>query len=118
MNKEQLVNDIRKAFARILYYDRKALIDILNKNAFVCSYDCTDDEVTVMSLKALQLSNNYRQDLAELIAKYYTQSKKVGFAAQPVATVMITMNDLCFSQPVPNEAGKTFIESNIWAKNL
>ena len=115
MDNQQLVDDIRKAFARILFYDKKSLIDILNKNAFVSSYDSTDNDVIVMSLKALQLSNNYRNDLAELIAKYYTQSKKVGFAAQPVATLTITMNDLCFSQPIPNEEGKTFIASNIWA---
>lgn len=115
-NEQLLIDNIRKAFARILFYDKKSLVDILNKNAFICSYDSTSDDVTVLSLKALQISNNYRKDLAELIAKYYTQSNKVGFVSQPIATIRISMNDLCFPALIPNEEGQTFIAPNTWAK--
>ena len=59
MDNQELVNSIRKIFAKVVSQDRANLILILNKNGFPTSSATSNDDLILDSLKALQLSKNF-----------------------------------------------------------
>jgi hypothetical protein len=70
----QVVDLVRGLFVKVVSYDRLRLVDILNKNGFAISP--YDDEETLIntSLMAMQTSQSFSDELAELMVKYADKS--------------------------------------------
>lgn len=77
----ELVEKMRELFAKVLGYDRLRLIDALNNNGFPISSNAEPDTITETSLNAMQVSDGFRNDLAELMSKYSTESNFKSFAS-------------------------------------
>lgn len=99
MNPQQLLENYRIWLANTLTNDFKSVIDILNKNGFPTSYSAGNDKLIEQSLKGLQVSKTFGDDLNKLILKNNSSEiqnfagvgKKSNFAAQP--EVMTILND-------------------------
>ena len=99
MNPQLLLENYRTWLANTLTHDVKSVIDILNKNGFPTSYSAGNDKLIEQSLKGLQVSKTFGDDLNKLILKnnsadiqnFLGGSKKSNFAAQP--EVMTVLND-------------------------
>ena len=98
MDNQELVNSIRKIFAKVVSQDRINLILILNKNGFPTSSAISNDDLILDSLKALQLSKNFENDLVSLMTKYEYMlpnlSEKKNFAAQDLNVVTLGPQNL------------------------
>jgi hypothetical protein len=98
MDNQELVNSIRKIFAKVVSQDRINLILILNKNGFPVSSSVSNDDLILESLKALQLSKNFENDLVSLMAKYQDElpnfSAKKSFASQDLNVVTLGPQNL------------------------
>ena len=99
MNPQLLIENYRTWLANTLTNDVKSVVDILNKNGFPTSYSVGNDKLIEQSLKGLQVSKSFGDDLNKLILKNNSSdiqnfaggSKKSNFAAQP--EVMTILND-------------------------
>ncbi len=76
----ELLEKMRELFAKVLGYDRLRLVDALNNNGFPTSSNADADTLTETSLNAMQVSEGFRNDLAELMSKYSTESVYKSFA--------------------------------------
>jgi acyl carrier protein len=98
MDNQELLNSIRKIFAKVVSQDRTNLIYILNKNGFPTSSAVSNDDLILDSLKALQLSKNFEDDLVGLMAKYQEMLPNVpakkNFAAQDLNVVTLGPQNL------------------------
>jgi hypothetical protein len=98
MDNQELVNSIRKIFAKVVSQDRANLILILNKNGFPTSSATSNDDLILDSLKALQLSKNFENDLVGLMTKYQYMlpnlPEKKNFAAQDLNVVTLGPQNL------------------------
>lgn len=102
MNPQLLLENYRIWLANTLTNDFKSVIDILNKNGFPTSYSAGNDKLIEQSLKGLQVSKTFGDDLNKLILKNNSSDiqnflggdgKKSNFAAQPeVMTVLNAEN--------------------------
>ena len=102
MNPQLLLENYRTWLANTLTNDVKSVIDILNKNGFPTSYSAGNDKLIEQSLKGLQVSKTFGDDLNKLILKNNSSDiqnflggdgKKSNFAAQPeVMTVLNARN--------------------------
>jgi hypothetical protein len=81
MENQQLVDNMRSLFAKVLAYDRIRLMDALNNNGFPTHPNADPDMLTEASLMAMQVSEGFRNDLTELMAKYSTESNFKSFAS-------------------------------------
>jgi hypothetical protein len=98
MDNQELINSIRKIFAKVVSQDRTNLILVLNKNGFPVSNSVSNDDLILESLKALQLSKNFENDLVSLMAKYQDDlldlPTKKSFAAQDLNVVTLGPQNL------------------------
>ena len=98
MDNQELINSIRKIFAKVVSQDRTNLILVLNKNGFPVSTSVSNDDLILESLKALQLSKNFENDLVSLMAKYQDDlldlPTKKSFAAQDLNVVTLGPQNL------------------------
>lgn len=76
----QLVENMRELFVKVLAYDRLRLLDALNNNGFPTNANSDPETLTEASLKAMQVNDGFRNDLAELMSKYSTESAYKSFA--------------------------------------
>jgi hypothetical protein len=113
MNAQLLLENYRTWLATTLTNDAKSVIDILNKNGFPTSYSVGNDKLIEQSLKGLQVSKTFGDDLNQLILKnnsssiqnFVGSSKKSNFAAQP--EVMTILNDKNM-EIIPNNGQNPF----------
>lgn len=103
MNTQQLLENYRIWLANTLTNDAKSIIDTLNKNGFPTSYSIDNSKLIEQSLKGLQVSKTFGDDLNGLIAKNNTEhiqnflganGKKSNFAAQPEVMTILNANNL------------------------
>jgi hypothetical protein len=120
----QLADAVRQAYAKVLSYDRTDLVSILNKNGFPVSNSSSDTDIINKSFQAIQISNDFRTDLATQLKKYaehFTpfQSSKMNFAAQDVSgsyTNVLTGRDLT-TKIAPSETDAIFLKSDLFKSN-
>jgi hypothetical protein len=120
----QLADAVRQAFAKVLSNDRTNLVSILNKNGFPVSNSSRDTDIINKSFQAIQISNDFRKDLATQLQKYaehFTpfQSSKMNFAAQDVNgsyTTIITGRDLT-TKIAPSETDAIFLKPDLFKSN-
>lgn len=103
MNTQLLIENYRVWLANTLSNDAKSVIDILNKNGLPTSYSVNNSTLIDQSLKGLQISKSFGDDLNKLIAKNNASNiqnflgadgKKAGFAAQPEVMTILNTNNL------------------------
>lgn len=80
MENQQIIDNVRALFVKVMSYDRLSLVDSLNKNGFPISSQADADELTNTSLTAVQKSEGFRNDLAELMSKFANPDKFKSFA--------------------------------------
>lgn len=106
MSPQLLIENYRTWLANTLTNDVKSVIDILNKNGFPTSYSVGNDKLIEQSLKGLQVSKSFGDDLNKLILKnnsseiksFLGGSKKSNFAAQPEVMTVLNANNM---GPIP-----------------
>jgi hypothetical protein len=66
----QVIDLVRSLLMKVVSYDRIRLVDTLNNNGFPISPN--DDEETLINttLSAMQVSQKFRDDLAQLMLQY------------------------------------------------
>jgi hypothetical protein len=102
MNTQLLIDNYRTWLANTLTNDTKAVIDTLNKNGFPTSYSINNSNLIDQSLKGLQISKSFGDDLNKLIAKnnasniqnFLGSSTKAGFASQFENTTRLNASNL------------------------
>jgi hypothetical protein len=101
MNPQQLIENYRIWLANTLSNDAKAVIDTLNKNGLPTSYGVNNSQLIEQSLKGLQVSKSFGDDLNNLIAKNnasniqsFVGDRKAGFAAQTEVMNVLNANNL------------------------
>jgi hypothetical protein len=101
MNPQQLIENYRIWLANTLSNDAKAVIDMLNKNGLPTSYGVDNSQLIEQSLKGLQVSKSFGDDLNNLIAKNnapniqsFVGDRKAGFAAQTEVMTVLNANNL------------------------
>jgi hypothetical protein len=102
MNAQQLIENYRLWLANTLANDTKSVIDTLNKNGFPTSYSVDNSFIIEQTLKGLQLSKSFGDELNNLIAKNNAQNiqnfiggmKKAGFASQFENTTRLSAYNL------------------------
>ena len=102
MNPQQLIENYRIWLANTLSNDAKAVIDTLNKNGLPTSYGVDNSQLIEQSLKGLQVSKSFGDDLNNLIAKnnasniqnFLGSSTKAGFASQFENTTRLNASNL------------------------
>ena len=107
MNAQLLLENYRTWLATTLANDVKSVVDILNKNGFPTSYSVGNDKLIEQSLKGLQVSKSFGDDLNKLILKnnsasiqnFLGGSKKSNFAAQPEVMTILNANNM---EVIPN----------------
>lgn len=102
MDTQQLIENYRLWLANTLANDAKSVVDTLNKNGFPTSYSIDNSNLIDQSLKGLQISKSFGDDLNKIIAKnnasniqnFVGSSKKAGFAAQTEVMNVLNANNL------------------------
>ena len=101
MDPQALLENYRTWLAKTLADDAQSVIVILNKNGFPTSTATGNSKLIEQSLKGLQVSKSFGDDLNKLIYKNNvssiqnfigadsTSSKKSNFAAQPQVTTVL-----------------------------
>ena len=80
MDNQQLLDNMRALFIKVLSYDRIRLVEALNNNGFPITTEADPEMLTEASLKAMQVNEGFRNDLAELMSKYSSESIFKSFA--------------------------------------
>lgn len=107
LTEEQLIDVIRKCFADVLINQRPQLIFALNKCGFPVSNMVSESQLITESLKALQTSNKFRDELSSLIAKCehsqtLQQQNKKNFASQQMGLIpSLNANNMGFQNFKP-----------------
>lgn len=70
MENQQVIDLVRGLFVKVISYDRLALVDTLNNNGFSISTSADEETLINTSLTAMQVSEKFRDDLAQLMIKY------------------------------------------------
>jgi hypothetical protein len=111
----QVVDLVRGLFVKVVSYDRLRLVDILNKNGFAISP--YDDEETLIntSLMAMQTSQSFSDELAELMVKYAdTNSNYKSFAPyQNDLTESLAPQQIMGNEKIPDDI---FYDAPLFAK--
>lgn len=111
----QVVDLVRGLFVKVVSYDRLRLVDILNKNGFAISP--YDDEETLIntSLMAMQTSQSFSDELAELMVKYAdTNSNYKSFAPyQNDLTESLSPQQIMGNEKIPDDI---FYDAPLFAK--
>lgn len=66
----QAVDLVQSLFAKVISYNRWALVDALNKNGFPISADDDQDTLVKTSLTAMEVSPSFRDDLTKLMVQF------------------------------------------------
>jgi len=66
----QVIGLVRELLVKVISYDRFRLVDILNSNGFPISPDDDEETLFATTLNAMQVSQSFRDDLAQLMIKY------------------------------------------------
>jgi hypothetical protein len=124
MNTQLLIDNYRTWLANTLANDTKAVIDTLNKNGFPTSYSINNSNLIDQSLKGLQISKSFGDDLNKLIAKnnatniqnFLGQSKKAGFASQFENTTRLNASNLGLGPMLqyPDNTTQIFAKNNFF----
>lgn len=85
MENQEALDILRNGFASVLTEKKKEVIVLLNENGFPTFSSIGGNDLIESSLKAYQLSNNFRDKLIDLMAEtsYAKSLQKKNFAAQP-----------------------------------
>ena len=70
MENQQVIDLVRGLFVKVISYDRLALVDTLNKDGFSVSANADEETLINTALTAMQSSEKFRNDLANLMLKY------------------------------------------------
>ncbi len=118
LSEEQVIDTIRKCFAEVLINQREQLINVLNKCGFPVSNMVSDDQLIIESLKALQTSNKFRDELSGLISKCENsqtlqQGNKKNFASQQMGLIpSLNANNMKFQNFQPYDWYKNQNDTN------
>ena len=107
MDSQALLENYRTWLANTLTNDAQSVISILNKNGFPTSTATGNSKLIEQSLKGLQVSKSFGDDLNKLIYKNNVSSihnfigtdegsKKSNFAAQPQVTTVLGTDNLMY----------------------
>lgn len=99
----QVIDLVRGLLVKVVSYDRFRLVDILNNDGFPISSN--DDEETLINttLSAMQVSEKFRNDLAQLMLKYAdTTTNYKSFAPyQNDLTESLAPQQIMGNEPLP-----------------
>jgi hypothetical protein len=70
MENEQIVDMVRGLFVKVISFDRLGLVETLNKDGFPTNLNADEETLINSSLMAMQVSEKFRDDLAEMMLKY------------------------------------------------
>jgi hypothetical protein len=120
MDNQALLENYRTWLANTLTNDAQSVISILNKNGFPTSTATGNSKLIEQSLKGLQVSKSFGDDLNKLIYKNNVSSihnfigadssKKSNFAAQPQVTTVLGTDTLLYGPTlgVPSSKNPVF----------
>ena len=75
MENQSVVDLVRELFVKVLSFDRMGLVDTLNKDGFPISPNADEETLINTSLMAMQVSEKFREDLVNLMAKFADKQK-------------------------------------------
>jgi len=70
MENEKIIDLVRGLFVKVISYDRVALVETLNNDGFPIGLNADEETLISTSLNAMQVSDKFRDDLVNLMAKY------------------------------------------------
>jgi hypothetical protein len=111
----QVIDLVRGLLVKVVSYDRFRLVDTLNNDGFPISPN--DDEETLINttLSAMQVSEKFRNDLAQLMLKYAdTTTNYKSFAPyQNDLTESLAPQQIMGNEPLPENI---FYKAPLFAK--
>ena len=111
----QIIDLVRSLLMKVVSYDRIRLVDTLNNNGFPISPN--DDEETLINttLSAMQVSQKFRDDLAQLMLQYADAEKTYkSFASyQNDLTESLAPQEIMGNEPIPDNI---FYDAPLFAK--
>jgi hypothetical protein len=111
----QIIDLVRSLLIKVISYDRIRLVDALNNNGFPISPN--DDEETLINttLSAMQVSQKFRDDLAQLMLQYADNGTNYkSFAPyQNDLTENLAPQDIMGNEPIPDNI---FYNAPLFAK--
>lgn len=75
MENQQVIDLVRELFVKVISFDRIGLVDTLNKDGFPISDNADEETLINTSLAAMQSSDKFQEDLANLMIKYADSTK-------------------------------------------
>jgi hypothetical protein len=101
----QVIDLVRSLLIKVVSYDRIRLVDTLNNNGFPISPN--DDEETLINttLSAMQVSQKFRDELAQLMLPYADVEKTYkSFASyQNDLTESLAPQEIMGNEPIPSD---------------
>jgi hypothetical protein len=111
----QIIDLVRSLLIKVISFDRIRLVDALNNNGFPISPN--DDEETLINttLSAMQVSQKFRDDLAQLMLQYADKGTNYkSFAPyQNDLTENLAPQDIMGNEPIPDNI---FYNAPLFAK--
>ena len=104
MENQQVIDLVRGLFVKVISYDRLALVDTLNNDGFSISTNADEETLINTSLTAIQVSQKFRDDLAQLMIKYADSGKNYkSFAPyQNDLTESLAPQQIMGNEPLPD----------------
>jgi hypothetical protein len=111
----QVIDLVRSLLIKVVSYDRIRLVDTLNNDGFPISPN--DDEETLINttLSAMQVSQKFRDDLAQLMLQYADNGTNYkSFAPyQNDLTESLAPQEIMGNEPIPDDI---FYDAPLFAK--
>lgn len=105
MENQQMIDEVRGLFVKVLSFDRLGLVEKLNQSGFPMSPNADEETLINTSLKAMQLSDKFRDELVQLMVKFADTNKNYkSFAPyQNDLTENLAPQDLIVEHKMPDE---------------
>lgn len=115
MENEQIIDMVRGLFVKVISFDRLGLVDALNNNGFPIELNADEDTLINSSLKAMQVSEKFRDDLAKMMLKYAdTNENYKSFAPyQNDMTESLAPQEIMGNEKLPDDV---FYKAPLFAK--
>jgi len=115
MENQQVIDLVRGLFVKVISFDRLALVDTLNKDGFPISVKANEETLINTSLMAMQVSEQFRNDLAQLMIKYADAgtSYKSFAPYQNDLTESLAPQQIMGTEPLPDNG---FYKAPLFAK--
>ena len=123
---ETTLNNVRSLIVNTIQKSKSELVDILNKTGIPTSYHDSKEKIRQNVVKALSVSNKFKDRLMELIKKNHigdvknilktdTKTKKLGFASQPLYQRTLPLDEEGYEYYEPVD-GNPFPEAVIFTQ--